>query len=191
MSIDVNAIVDQFILTAQQAVGSQLSQTAHPTAPKGSVIPVRSRHTTPSYPYITIDILDIRDEDSWITLREVNEADNLEYFTHKQVSIHYVGYGENSIQIINDLQGYFRLEGVRDEIRAALGGSVVSTLIINSLPVQLVDEYLESSSLGIVFNVQDSYADTSTGIIDNVDISGEIFRHPEDTTPFTTQIVVP
>ena len=191
MSVDLNSIIDQFILTAQEAVGSQLSQSAHPTNPKASVIPARSRHTTPSYPYITIDILDIRDENGWVTLREVNEANNLEYFTHKQVSIYYRSYGEDSIQIINDLQSYFRLERVRDEIRQALEGSVVETHIIDSLPVKLTDEYIESSSLSVIFNIEDSYVDTSVGIIDNIDLSGEIFKAPEDEDPYLVSIVVP
>ena len=191
MAVDLNAIVDQFILTAQEAVGSQLSQSAHPTSPKASVIPARSRHTTPSYPYITIDILDIRDENGWVTLREVNEADNLEYFTHKQVSIYYRSYGEGSIQVINDLQSYFRLERVRDEIRQALEGSVVETHIIDSLPVKLTDEYIESSSLSVIFNIEDSYVDTSTGLIESIELSGEVHRSGEDDTPFSVLITVP
>ena len=191
MSIDVGAIRAKFTSVAQDAVGAQLSSTGPPTALEPSVIRARSKGTNPAYPFITLDILDIRDEDGWITEREVNEADHLEYFTHKKVSLYYRSFGPNSISIINDLQSYFRLEGVRDSIRSVLSGSVVNTMIIDSVPMQLVDEYIESSSLGITFNIVDTYEDTTTGIIDNVDISGEIYRHADDSTPFTTNTIVP
>lgn len=191
MAIDVNAIVDKFILVAQDGVGSLLSQTAHPTDPKGSVIPERSNHTNPSYPFITIDILDIRDEDAWITHREVNQDDYLEYSTHKQVSIYYRCYGEGSIQIVNQLQGFFRLERVRDDIRAVLEGSIVNTQIIDSLPVQLVDEFIESSTMGVTFNIVDTFVDDSTGIIDNVNGTGKLLVYEEDPDPLDMIIIVP
>ena len=191
MAIDVNAIVDKFILVAQDGVGSLLSQTAHPTDPKGSVIPERSNHPNPPYPFITIDILDIRDEDAWITHREVNQDDYLEYSTHKQVSIYYRCYGEGSIQIVNQLQGFFRLERVRDDIRAVLEGSIVNTQIIDSLPVQLVDEFIESSTMGVTFNIVDTFVDDSTGIIDNVNGTGKLLVYEEDPDPLDMIIIVP
>ena len=191
MAIDVNAIIDKFILVAQDGVGGLLSQTRHPSAPKGSVIQERSRHPNPAYPFITIDILDIRDEDAWITHREVNQDGHLEYSTHKQVSIYYRCYGEGSIQIINQLQGFFRLERVRDDIRDVLKGSIVNTQIVDSLPVQLVDEFIESSSMGVTFNIDDVYADSSTGIIDNVVGTGELLRYKDDPDPIDMNIVAP
>lgn len=191
MSIDVDAIRAKFISVAQDGVGSQLSSTGPPTALEPSVIRARSKGTNPAYPFITLDILDIRDEDGWITERAVNESDHLEYFTHKKVSLYYRSYGPNSISIINDLHSYFRLEGVRDDIRSTLSGSVVNTLLIDSVPMQLIDEYIESSSLGVTFNIVDSYEDTSTGIIDNVDISGEVYRHADVEDPFIINTIVP
>jgi hypothetical protein len=191
MSVDYLAIKKKFVEIAQSAVGSRLSSTGSPTAPEASVIILRPQGPYPDYPYVTVDILDTVDEQGWLTAIEVDINDNPVYVTYEKMLISLRCYGGDAISIVNDLKKYFIPGVVRDDIRSTLGGSIVEILDIDSMPIKLSDKYLESAALNIVFNIVDSYTDTSTGIIDNVDLDGEVFRDDEDIDPYTTNIIAP
>lgn len=192
MSIDYNAIKTKFVSVIQAGVGTQLSSTGPTSNPEPSVIKTRPVDgAVPDYPYIVIDVLDTRDEQGWLSWIRVNQNNNPVYGTYKTMLLSFRCYGEQSLKIMNDLRNYFLLEYVRDNIRDTLGGSVVEVLELDSMPIKTSDRFLESAAVNLIFNIKDETTDTSSGIIDNINLDGEIYRHNDDPDPFTTTIIEP
>ena len=191
MPVDYTAIYSKFISVTQTAVGSYLSTTGPAGAPEPSVIQRRPSGPHPDYSYISIDILDTGDESGWMAFEEVDINDNVTISTYEKMLINFRCYGKNSFEVMNTLKHYFRIESVRNDIREALAGSIVDVLDIDSLPIELSDGFLESSDFNVIFNIIATQTDTSTGIIDNIDLDGEVYRDEEDPTPYTTNTTVP
>jgi len=190
--IDEPAIYAKFVSVAQVAVGALLSQTGPTGSPEAAVIRLRTNGVKPAYPYITVGILDTRDESGWLTGEYVDtNTDNPVYETNKQLLINFRCYGGDALSIINELHGNLRLPSVRDSVRSTLGGSVVSLTDPDNLPVLLADKYLESASFNLVFNITDSLTDSNTGIIDNVHLNGELHRFDDDPAPLDMTIIEP
>ena len=191
MSTDYSAIRSKFVSVVQSGVGSLLSTTGPPSATEPSVIIRRPSGPIPDYPYISLDILDTEDQHGWLSFEEVDVNDNPVYLTYEKMLINIRCYGGDSISIINKLRHYLRIASVRNDIREVLSGSIVDVLDIDSMPIELSDRFLESASVNIIFNTITSQVDTSVGIIDNVDLDGQVFRDDEDPTPYTTTIIAP
>lgn len=191
MSLDYDAILDKFIEVAREALPTELSMIGQ-NADIPAVIRARQDGVKPNYPYITIDALDTVDESGWLTHTFIDDNDLTVVETNKQILLNYRVYGGNAINIANILYGFFRLNRVLGDIRTTLGGSVVSTSDIDQLPILLSDEYLESASFNLVFNITDSFVDTlGSDAFDTVNLEGEVFDGEGDLDPHAVSITVP
>lgn len=191
MSLDYDGILDKFILIAQEALPTELSFVGA-AADEPAVIKMRQKGPKPDYPYVTIDILDTIDESGWLSSSFIDSNDFTVYETNKQLLINYRVYGGQAINLANTLYGFFRLNRVLGDIRSTLGGSVVSTTDIKQLPNLLADEYLESASFNLIFNITDTFVDSGgSDAFDKVILDGDLFRDDEDTNPLPIDITVP
>jgi hypothetical protein len=191
MSLDYDGILDKFITVAREALPTELSFIG-PLADIPAVIRARQTGPKPSYPYLTVDVLDTSDESGWLNNEHIDASDFTVVETNKQLLLSYRVYGGNAINIANNLHGYFRLNRVLGDIRSTLGGSVVTTSGIDQLPILLADEYLESASFTLIFNITDTFVDSAgSDAFDTVNLEGELFEHVDDTTPLGISITVP
>ena len=104
--------------------------------------------------------------------------------------LQYTVYGDDSHSIANELEGYFRLQRVRDDIREATGGALVQTFEVVSSPQSLADKFVEASFFNITFSIVDRVDDTQTGVFDTLDLDGELARNQDDPNPFPLDITV-
>ncbi len=191
MSIDLDTILDKFITVAREALPTELSMIGQ-NADIPAVIRNRQTGPKPDYPYVTIDVLDVVDEEGWLSNTYIDENDLTVVATTKQLLLSYRVYGGNAINIANTLYGFFRLNRVLGDVRKTLGGSVVSTTAIDSLPILLADEYLESASFNLIFNITDTFVDTlGSDAFDQVNLDGELFRDTDDPDPLDITVTVP
>lgn len=191
MALDYDAILDKFILVAQEALPTELSLIGvSGTLP--AVIRARQIGTKPDYPYVTIDVLDTADESGWLGSENINSSDETVYETNKSLLLNYRVYGGNAVNISQKLHGFFRIDRVLGDITNTLGGSVVTLDNVDQLPILLADTYLESASFNITFNITDTFVDTSTGSFTTIHLDGTVFNlSVEDTNPGDIDITVP
>lgn len=191
MAVPVDDILDKFILVAQAALPTELSLIGvNEDLP--AVIRARQTGTKPSYPYVTIDCLEIVDESGWLTLETLSANDEPQYETNKQLLLNYRVYGGNAISIAQRLHGYFRSNRVRGDIITTLGGSVVTVDDVDQLPILLTDTYLESASFNIIFNITDTFIDTDDGSFDTINVGGTLYNiSVEDANPQDIDVTVP
>jgi hypothetical protein len=192
MAIDYDAILDKFILVAREALPTELSLIGA-NADLPAVIRARQTGPKPGYSYVTIDVLDTQDESGWLYSETINSSDQTVYETTKQLLLNYRVYGGNAISIAQKLHGFFRLNRVLGDIRNTTGGSVVIVDSIDSLPILLTDDYLESASFNITFNIIDTFVDTSgSDSFTTVHLDGTIYNiSTDDPTPLIVDITVP
>lgn len=192
MAIDYDGILDKFILVAVEAVGSSLTQIGPAGSKVGAVVRARQKNTKPSPPYVTIDVLDTKDESGWLYNETIDVNEDTVLETTKQLLLNYRVYGGNAINLANNLHGFFRLDRVRGDIRKTLGGSVVTVDSVEQLPVLQADEFLESASFNFIFNITDTFIDTTgSEVFDIINLTGEVFRSEGDTDPLDVSITVP
>lgn len=191
MNIDYDGILDNFILIAREALPTQLSMIGE-NEDIPAVIRARQKGITPDYPYVTLDVLDTREEFGWLNNEHVNDSDQVVVETTKQLLLNYRVYGGSAINLANILHGFFRLNRVLGSIRTTLGGSVVSTSDIDQLPILLADGYLESASFNLVFNITDTFVDTfGSNVFDHVNLYGEIQDEAGNVVAPKISIAVP
>lgn len=191
MALDYDAILNEFILVAQQALPTELSLIGA-SGDIPAVIRARQAGTKPNYPYVTIDVLDTADESGWLGSEDINSSDETVYETNKSLLLNYRVYGGNAISIAQKLHGFFRMDRVLGDITNTLGGSVVTLDNVDQLPILLAGNYLESASFNITFNITDTFVDTSTGSFTTVHLDGVVFNlSVEDMNPGDIDITVP
>jgi hypothetical protein len=192
MPIDYDAILDKFVVVAQQALPTQLSLIGvNGNTP--AVIRARQTGPKPNYPYVTVDAIDTMDESGWLLEESIDVNDDTVYQTTKQILIVYRVYGGNAISLGNTLQGFFRVSRILGDIRNTLGGSVVTVDDVDSLPILLENTYLESSALNLTFNIIDTFVDTTgSSNFTTINLDGLIYDGgPEDPDPLVVDITVP
>lgn len=192
MALDYNAILDRFILTAREGLPTQLS-TIGQNNDIPAVVRARQDGPKPSYPYVTLDVLDTREESAWLMLETLDPTGQFpQYETNRQVLLSYRVFGSNAIAIAQRLEGYFRSNIVRDTISTALGGKVVRTDPVEQDPILLADKYLESAYFNLIFNITDVYVDTAGSVFDTIHATGQVYNISlEDTDPQTIDVTVP
>jgi hypothetical protein len=192
MAIDYDAILDKFILVAQEALPTELSLIGvSGTLP--AVIRSRQDGAKPDYPYATIDVLDTIDESGWLYSETINSNDETVYETNKQLLLNYRVYGGNAVNIAQKLHGFFRLNRVLGDIISTTGGSVVTVDDVDQSPILLADTYLESATFNITFNITDTFVDTAgSDSFTTVHLDGTIFDiSTDDPNPLDVDIIVP
>jgi hypothetical protein len=192
MALDYDAILDKFILVAQEALPTGLSLIGV-GGNLPAVIRARQEGSKPDYPYATIDVLDTVDESGWLYSETINSNDETVYETNKQLLLNYRVYGGNAVSIAQKLHGFFRLNRVLGDIRNTLGGSVVTVDDVDQLPILLADTYLESASFNIIFNITDTFIDTlGSDSFTTIHLDGTIFDiSTDDPNPLDVDIIVP
>jgi hypothetical protein len=191
MSLDYDGVLDKFLLVAQEALPTQLALIGV-NSDLPAVIRARQDGPKPGYPHVTLDVLDTIDESGWLTETYIDSNDYTVVETNKQLLLNYRVYGGNAINIANSLYGFFRLNRVLGDIRSTLGGSVVSISDIDQLPILLADKYLESASFNLVFNITDTFVDSSgSDAFDTVNLEGELFDNAGDPVLPDVSITVP
>jgi hypothetical protein len=192
MALDYDAILDKFILVAQEALPTGLSLIGV-GGNLPAVIRARQEGSKPNYPYATIDVLDTVDESGWLYSETINSNDETVYETNKQILLNYRVYGGNAVSIAQKLHGFFRLNRVLGDIRNTLGGSVVTVDDVDQLPILLADTYLESASFNIIFNITDTFIDTlGSDSFTTIHLDGTIFDiSTDDPNPLDVDIIVP
>jgi hypothetical protein len=130
-----------------------------------------------SYPFILVDLTSIEKEAAWIIDdTQVDGSDKVIYSTNYELLISYHVYGSGARSIANQLEGYFRFETVRNNIQTITGGVVVTTLPIESVPQSLADKFVDSAIFSVLFAVTDSSADPNSGVIETLDLDGELIH---------------
>ena len=179
--IDYNAVYNKFTSIAQEQAGTNLSRGgALGTEP--NVIRAFPNAPKPDYPYITVDIQDVTEEQTWELNRYINEDDHTVHENIKTLMVLYTCYGgeaksENTVRalhIIDQLHGSFMFDSVREDIRSTLNGSVVRTTSIERIPVRLADKFIEAAAFSILFNVVDVREDINSFTIETVDLEGDL-----------------
>jgi len=193
--IDFDSILTKFVEVASEVVGSQLSQTdGFP-----SIIRSRNNEVKPDYPYIVIDILDVRMEDAWLVEEYVAEGSCATTVdTVYDLLMSYTVYGEDleTLTIANQLEGFFRFDRVRGDIRNSLSASIVQTSPIQQRTYEIPDRLIATTVLPFTINVVDSSTDTKypdNGTIESIGVSGSLKESVDDPSPltFSTTITKP
>lgn len=185
--IDLVAIRRKFALIAQEKVGQYLAQESSVPV----VVPARPNVVRHSYPYITVDIIDVTPNTGWVVDIESDVNGDDIYKTTKDLMILFRCYGGEtssaneklSQYIINELQNVFMFSSVREDLRSTLNIGVITTGNIDSLPIQLSDKYLETAAFEIVIKVCDEAVDANTFVIETVDLDGDVYSLQGESTP--------
>lgn len=186
--IDFDAISAKLV-----AIAREPNYTAALSTTDGfkSVFITRPDDIAPDYPYISLDILDVREENGYLLEHGSDENDNPYWETIYVVLFSYRVYGAGALSIANQLQGYFRRESVIDDISSSTGAAVRDMNPIDNLPFLMEDRFIESAAFTFEVGVIDRDVDTSdTGIIDTVDLDGELYRGVGDVDPLLVPITV-
>jgi hypothetical protein len=204
MAIDYNAIQTELIKLTRDLVGAKLSQM-----PNGSggtfpaVIKPRTKGVRPSYPYITVDIVRTTRIGSWLRNTGVDENNRVFYEADYHLDIAIRGWGNGSHSILQDLKSRFAFDSTLWRLRNNIGAGVMFTGDVVMLPQFLSTDYVDNASLNLTISVRDRVVDTSSGIINQIDIGyfdpdigesverGELKYSPDDTDPLYIQINVP
>lgn len=189
MAIDFNNIITKFIEIASEITYNPPLAT-NPESSLKAILRARQNQPKEDYPYMVIDILDVTQENGYITDDTlVDDNDNTIYQTNYQILILFRVYGAGSLPIINQLETYFRIDDVLGRINLETGGNVVETQPISSLPTQLADRWEESAAFNLVFNITDSNV-YDESIIETIDLGGKLFRDEDDPDPLDMDISV-
>ena len=187
--IDYDSIFDEFLRVAREGVGSRLSLIGPTGSEFAAVIRTRPRGPKPDYHYITFDILNTSQTKGWLLQSGLDGEDSF-WETDYTLLMQYTVYGDEALSIANQLEGYFRLNRVRDDIRTATGGALVQTFEADSTPKSLSDKFVEGALFNLTFSIVDRVTDTQTGVFDTVILDGELARSQDDTNPLPLDITV-
>mgnify|MGYP003636530581 CR=1 FL=1 len=197
MSIDINGIKKGLIEITRTLIGYRLSTIpAGGGTTKPAVIKNRSGGNAPSFPYASIDE---------IGLRKVGRGSSSQYFDDNEDEVSQFDYvGRFSIQINggNDQDTQSISSELSSRLLTTQGLSLVGEhlldakiLKINSptfLPSLMVTDYEEASIFTLDLSIRDCIVDTTTEIIENVDVNGLIYDDfKTDDTPLSVQTIAP
>ena len=190
MAVDFNVVLNDFIRVARQEVGYRLGQTnvlGGSTVP--SVLLSRDTDSTPNEgAYITVDIITVDDSGSWLIDQGVDENDNPFFSSYCRLLLQYTIYGEDSLLIAQELKGKFRVPRVLDAIAKNTGGKLQDVFSVSSLPERLATAHQEVARFNLSFDILDTVTDADTGIIETVNIAGDVLSDEEDESSNTLDL---
>jgi len=193
MAIDYDNILGTLVqIAAEVQYTVPLSQTNG----LPSVLRMRSNNPKLDFPFITVDVLDTTQESAWLLNTFVNDDDNLVYETNYhlliQFRVHADAGNPNAQVILNQLEGYFRLDRVRDRLTRDTTGALLEKFPIENAPILLDDKYIESASFNIIFGITDTVIDVDTegAPITTIDLDGELKIHEDDPQPLEADVFV-
>lgn len=183
--LDLDTIVGCFIEVAQRNVGGSLALVGPTGEKEPAVIVSRPDAPKPSYPYITLDVLSIT-ETSGNKLREgLDEHDNYFLENHYKITLRYIVFGGNAIQIASELEQSFDLPNVIRNVSLNTGGEIEDTSEVVSLPKALSTEMVDVARFDVTYNVCVRNTDTSAsnGYFNTINIEGEALTSENDNNP--------
>lgn len=181
--IDRLAIFTKFRDIASQRVGSYLTSIGGSPA----VIPARTTKARPAYPYITVDMIELKqnwqDDNSYI-----DENEHQVHEMTKTLMVMYQYYGgytwsdnANSAQwVMNELKNCFQFESVIGDVEKTVNCTPSLTTDIQDYNVRVADGYIESASFNVLVEVVDSASDTDPFVFDSISFTGEAWPAGED-----------
>lgn len=194
--IDYDVISDEFIRIAKLAVGTKLSEIGPEGGPLfPAVIKSRQNGPKPDFHYIIFDILTTVQTKGWLLQSGLDGEDSF-WETDKTLLMQFTVFGDDAHSIANELEGYFRYNRIRDDIRAATDGALVQTFEVISTPQSLANKFVEASLFNLTFSIVDRVTDTDpapeigTGVFDTIILDGELARSQDDTDPLPLDITV-
>jgi hypothetical protein len=188
--INFDNVTDEFIRIAREAVGSRLALIGPVSGTFPAVIKPRKNGPKPDYPHILLDVLDLSQTKGWLLQSGIDGNENPFWETDYTLLLQYTVFGDNAISIANQLEGYFRLNRVRDAIRTETKGALVQTFEAVQSPQRLSDKYVEAALFNLTFSIVDRIVDSQTGVFDTFILNGEIHRSQEDENPLPLNITV-
>ena len=188
MALDIKSITNTFIAIAAKEVGSQLSTIRKSGADVPAVILARDTQTSPSYPYIVVDIITIDDNGGYLTGEGINDDGDPYFSSHYRLLFQYTVYGPDSLSIAHELKGKFRVDRVLNDVKVGTGGALEDVFTVTSLPERLSSRYLEVAAFNLSLSLTDTVVDVETGVIETIDLTGEVLLDEEDTFDNTLDI---
>lgn len=190
MAIDYDVILNSFVVRAQEVLANDLSSSGPPGSPEPSVIIARQPGPTPNYPYVQLDLISTVQTDGYETGRGVDElTEQVYYETHYKLLLQYTVFGGNANSIAHKLESYFRFESVLNKIEEDTTGTLEETFAVRSIPEKRETDWLEVAQFQLTFNINDQSENTDgDGIIQTINIDGEVKRNSDDSDPLTFSI---
>jgi hypothetical protein len=177
MAIDTNLLyraVRNVLIAANELSDIKLSEIR---VGKPSIGRYRAKVPKFDFPYAMIDIGPSRHSVGPLTNRFVNSDDFVQYETNKEYFISvkvYADQGE-SYTIANNFEFAFNFDSNLDQIKTTAQATVRSTETVTPLPDVLSDNsQIEYNQFNIILSVTDIYVDSSTGIVDTIDLTGTL-----------------
>jgi len=187
--VDQDLILTTLVEIAQDAVGSSLSQVGEVGSEEPAVIKERQGGPKPDYPYVTIDLISAAHTSGWLIESGVTDLNVPFTDTHYKYLFKYYVYGGNAINIAHNLESNFRLESTLIRLHNDSGGKLEETFSVTSDPQPLATRIIEAASFTFTYNIVDRIEDTLIGVADTVSVTGELFRHEDDTEPLQVTIL--
>lgn len=170
------------------SIGTELSQTA---GGNPAIVKARQDNTRLSYPFATMDILNIRDANSFITDTSVNNDGHIVYKTDKEVTVQVSirATSQESYALASRVHKATVFPSVQDGLYASAEATIAEVSDVQAFPDILSDRIQEFNSFNITLRVPDVDADTSSVIIENTDLDGTVTT--SDGSVIVTNILTP
>lgn len=181
MALDLEQIKETIIKSIKHSIGDQLFQAENPDTGQEEGMVLQTRQDIPEqmYPYVLLDLLEIKDTDWYLTSMCYDETEDKHgYNTHKdlrfQISVYgNIEHGGEAMYLANCLATSYR----REDMLMILREGNVSLGNVEEVPLAaelLATDYLEGAFLRMTVRVNDLYIDPELQSIENVIIEGEL-----------------
>jgi hypothetical protein len=172
MALDLDAIWRGVRDVVEDVIGPDLTQVSG----KAAIVRARNSGTRPKLPYTTIDILSIRDANSYLTNLTLNEEGQDIYETHKEIpiSIAVRAAEQKSYNIAQKLHKSFTFISVQDDLKNNINCTITSVEPILSIPEVLSTRLQEFCTFNLILRTSDVDVDTNSFPIENVETVGNI-----------------
>lgn len=166
--MDINAMYSGFITSIASSVGSDLYQKSG----RPAIRRAREKGVKLKQPFVTLDVVGIRDKAGVITRSVFDNATGLTtYHTHKDVTlaIQVRAGNDESFTIANKLHKTFSFPSVLDALFANIAATITSISNPTPVPDVLSDRLEEFYTFNITFGIDDFIEDASSGYITTID----------------------
>jgi hypothetical protein len=172
MSLDMESVYGAVISIINNSIGTRLSVMGG----RPSIIKAKSDAARPKFPYATVDIVGIKDTNSYLTNKYTNELGQEVYETHKSimVAISVRANNSESYELCNDVHKAFTFENTLVYLQTQIAASVRTTEPIVPILDALSDRLQEYNTFNVVIAMVDRDVDTLSTPIENVEIGGTI-----------------
>ena len=172
MSLDIESIYGAVISIINTRIGPSLSTMGG----RPSIVRAKQDSARPKFPYATVDIVGIKDTNSYLTNKYVNELGQDVYETPKSlmVSISVRANNSESYELCNDVHKAFTFESTLVYLQEQIAASVRTTEPIVPILDALSDRLQEYNTFNVVLAMVDRDVDILSTPIENVEIGGTI-----------------